>query len=156
MFSSRREIVGSIDRRRALLPARQEADVSEQEYRKVVAAVLAKVEAEARRLGRKVLIPTALGAGLVLGAGCGDSGAPPTPDSYIPTDAHPYGVDSGPWPRDVASPKLDVYIPSDAHPYGVDSGPWPDLQRDAASDGGVDAARDASTSDATSDATQLD
>lgn len=130
--------------------------MSEHQYRSALAAVLAEVEAEARRLGRKVLIPTALGAGLVLGAGCGDDGAPPTPDRYIPTDAHPYGVDSGPWPRDVASPKLDVYIPSDAHPYGVDSGPWPDVSRDAARDAGVDVVRDASTSDTTRDATGQD
>lgn len=121
--------------------------MSEQEYRKAIAAVLAKVEAEARRLGRKVILPAAFGAGLALGAGgCGDDSAKaPAADTYIPRDTAIYGVDAGPWPdtfttRDIAAPDAI---------YAADSGPWPDRSADSARD--ADVVRDASTSDATRD-----
>ena len=76
--------------RKCFVPACEEANMSECEIRQEhLAAVLADIEAETRRLGRKVLIPAALGAGLALGAGgCGnDSTLGPTADTDIPRDA---------------------------------------------------------------------
>lgn len=104
--------------------------MSEREYRRALAAVLAEIEAEARRLGRKVLLPAALGAGLALGAGgCGDDTTTgPTADTYIPRDAALYA--------DASVGRPDAI-------YAADAGPWPDLARDVSSEASTDGASDA-------------
>lgn len=136
--------------------------MSEREYRRALAAVLAEIEAEARRLGRKVLLPAALGAGLALGAGgCGDDTTTgPTADAWVGRPDAVYGTDAGPWPdlkRDTAS-DADLMVGRPDAVYAADSGPWSDLARDASSEAGADAASDtrAAATDATSDAVDTD
>lgn len=116
--------------------------MSEREYRRALAAVLAEIEAETRRLGRKVLIPAALGAGLALGAGgCGDDTTTgPTADTYIPRDAALYADTAVGWPDAI---------------YGIGECTRPDVKRDTVSDAGLDTVHDATT-DTASDATGRD
>lgn len=60
--------------------------MSEREIRGILRSICDELDQHAGRLissGRKVLLPTAVGAGLVLGgaAGCSDRSTPPSPDA---------------------------------------------------------------------------
>lgn len=79
--------------------------MSEHEYRERLAAVIATLKRGAQR----ALRPAAVGVALLATGGCADDAAPPARDAVISPDRPMYG---------------DAFIPTDAHPYGIDMPPF--------------------------------
>jgi hypothetical protein len=89
--------------------------MSEREYRECLAAVIATLKRRAKR----ALRPAAVGVALLAGTGCGEDNSPPPPRDAIVSPDHPLYADAY-TPADAG---IDAFIPTDAHPYGVDT--WP-------------------------------